>query len=296
MKIEKLLFSLFMSAVILTSCNFSNRKDIISSLKTEVDKKSINFEFESMDSALKKAKEQNKKIFIYLTSDGCGPCIKMERQVFCDSTLAKFYNENFVCAKSRIKYTSSEMKSSDFKKLNKTQMNFMDEFEIQGTPSFVILNLNGDLVHIRRGYMDMDEFIQFGNDALSSEKNYISLKSKIEKGDYSFETVSLYLNCIPSASVYMDDFFECDAQKVLDKYFKTQGKIDLLSENNWELFEKNVFNPNSETFKYLLDNQDIYYQKFGKETIDKKIFSVFRYYISGNIDSKRFTIHRQKPS
>jgi thioredoxin-related protein len=288
MKIGKLLFSLFMSAIILTSCNFSNRKDIISDLKTEVDTKFINYEFESMDNVLKKAKEQNKKIFIYLTSDGCGPCIKMERQVFCDSTLSKFYNENFVCVKSRLKYTSNEMKSSDFKKLNKTQMKFMDEFEIQGTPAFVVLSPNGDLVHIRRGYMGMDEFIQFGKDALSSEKNYITLKSKIEKGDYSFETVRLYLNCIPRSAVYMDDYFEFEAQKVLDKYFKTQEKKDLLSENNWELIEKHVSNPKSEPFKYLLDNQNIFYQKYGKETIDKKIFNVLFVYISGDISSKRY--------
>jgi uncharacterized protein YyaL (SSP411 family) len=49
--------------------------------------------------ALKKAKEENKPIFLSIGYSSCHWCHVMERESFMDDEIAKFLNENFVCIK-----------------------------------------------------------------------------------------------------------------------------------------------------------------------------------------------------
>ena len=55
----------------------------------------INFIDNDFDKALTKAKDQEKIIFIDAYTTWCGPCKMMDREVFTDSAIGDFYNENF---------------------------------------------------------------------------------------------------------------------------------------------------------------------------------------------------------
>jgi len=59
----------------------------------------IQFESGSWADVLKKAKSQNKLIFVDAFTTWCGPCKKMTQNIFPDKNVGDFYNKNFINAK-----------------------------------------------------------------------------------------------------------------------------------------------------------------------------------------------------
>jgi len=277
MKKNQLKIVTLLLLILLSSCNLSKKKSIITSLQTIVDTTSLKFQYKSMYIPLKTSKDENRLILIYFTSDGCGPCLNMEHTVFTDSLVKDFYKKNFICCKSHIKRESGPQ-TKQILELNKSISNFMEEFDVNGTPSFIIIDSEGKLIHKKTGSMSANEFIQFGKDALSDDKNYPAIEAKIKKGDYSFETVKLYLEGTLQSSSFLDYIFGSKIQKVVDNYFKNQKKLQWSSDNNWYIINRFVKDFKSEQFQYLLHNQSLYFKKFGKIDVDNKIFRVVAQY------------------
>ena len=163
MKIESIILSVFL----LLSWSCTDREAITNSLETELDTHSIQFKYDKFSDAQKEAIKMKKPLLMYFTSDGCGWCLKMERDVFSDITLQKFINENFICSKVYLKRPSAVMKTKDYKKLNKSKLDFMDLYNIkEAFPTFVIIDTNGKLIRKESKYMDVQEFVQFARDGL----------------------------------------------------------------------------------------------------------------------------------
>jgi len=159
MKIGNLL--LILCAIFLWRC--ADKGAITNSLETEVESKTLNFKYDKFIDALKEANDLKKPLLIYFTSDGCGWCLKMEREVFTDSTLQRVINEKFVCSKVHLKRPEAVMKTKDYNKLNKSKLDFMELYNIESAfPTFVILDFNGKLIKKVSKYMNIQEFIDFG--------------------------------------------------------------------------------------------------------------------------------------
>jgi thioredoxin-related protein len=237
------------------------------------------------------AKKENKPILLYFTSNVCGICIKMEHDFFHDRDVVDVYNKSFICAKSKTIFVGNRMKSKDYEKLNRELFVYDKKFDVTANPTFIVINAGGDIIHRTEGYKDKQSFLRFVNDALSQDKSYIELKMKVHNGDYSFETVKMYLECIQPAQRYMDNEYKCEAQEVLDNYFKTQNEKDYISKNNWYLINTSVDNPKSKPFDYLLKNQDAFISIYGEQEVNKRIFHVLRTYAyAGNRSSKRYKV------
>ncbi|SFF42290.1 thioredoxin fold domain-containing protein [Thermoflexibacter ruber] len=96
----------------------------------------INFLNYEPDSIAYQAQKQGKSIFLYATLKGCMPCKVLEYQVFSDTTLANFVNQNMIAAKLNItdKFGKEEyLKCLDIAKSH----------HIRVYPTIVILDKNG---------------------------------------------------------------------------------------------------------------------------------------------------------
>lgn len=293
MKIIKLQIAILIFMAFLSSCNISNNKKRILSLKTEIDTSAISFRYATLDSAAIISKETGKPIFIYFTADGCGPCLIMDRSVFTDSSVMSFFNSNFVNVKShRKRLSNSGIVTDEEKKLNAPIDLVMDKYFISGNPSFVIIDSKLNLIHKSIGYKSQKDLIQFGKDALSNDRNYAAIKSKIKNGDYSFETVKLYLEGTPPSRSLLDKIFRNTDQKVIDNYFKTQNKSDWSSKNNWFIIDNYINDFDSEQIQYLLHNQEHFYQDNDRVKVDTKTYQLLSNYVfnGGNIDDLKCPI------
>ena len=59
----------------------------------------IDFFHGSYEEALKKARSENKGIFVDVYTSWCGPCKKMAREVFTQAGVGDYFNTHFVCLK-----------------------------------------------------------------------------------------------------------------------------------------------------------------------------------------------------
>lgn len=66
---------------------------------SDQDQKGIQFETLSFDEALKKAKKEDKLIFLDAYAVWCGPCKMMDRTTFKDEEVGEVFNKNFINVK-----------------------------------------------------------------------------------------------------------------------------------------------------------------------------------------------------
>ena len=234
---------------------------------------------------LQLSKEKKKDVFLYFSLDVCAPCKKMKKEVFPDKEVANFFNENFICVKSLRRIRGDFSETEKYQKFEKRDDKLREKYNINGNPCFLVLNNKGKVIHrLPRGvkgsgFVNKSELIQFGKNALSDENNYASYKERILNGDYSYETVSAYLELLtPVAMKVVEGHYDNQTQRVLDSYFATQTKDDYSSKNNWYIIKNYVDNASTEPFQYLLKHYKDFYKKYGKGTVDKRIFQVLHWY------------------
>ncbi len=113
----------------------------------------INFFHGSWDEALKKAKAENRYIFLDTYTSWCGPCKMMARETFTDASVGTFFNKNFLCVKLDLEDggDGTDMAS---------------KYSIRSIPTLLFFNPKGQLVHRAMGYQDPDGLIELGGEAL----------------------------------------------------------------------------------------------------------------------------------
>jgi len=155
---------------LVTSCLDKDRLTTLESLETDVDTETIHFEHKKFATAITAAKESKKLIFIYVGSPYCRRCKQMELDVFPDTVVSNFINENFISSKFYLKKTTPPLssKSSEYKKLNKSLLDFMDEYNCYiAFPTFVIIDSNGELMKKKTGSMNAQELVDFGENSIA---------------------------------------------------------------------------------------------------------------------------------
>lgn len=162
--------------------------------------KEVIFEPLTWEQALEKSKRTGKPVFLDAYTTWCKPCKLMDREVFTDSTLARFFNTNFVNLKM-------DMETREGKRL-------VEKYEIKGYPTLLFANGEGEVLSYELGYKSAEELLAMGKEVLKKKKEqknasmrerflenpcelktaeYIYLESDLEKKD---SLVQLHIACI----------------------------------------------------------------------------------------------------
>lgn len=202
------------------------------------------------------AKKENKAVLLYFHFDGCGAGLKMEKTAFLDKKVAAFYNTNFV---------SLEV---NFKKGEGIETNKI--YNVHLCPTFLFLDVNGNILHKIVGIFSPDEFILQAQNALNPSKRlaYFQQEFKNGKRDADF----LFEYCYKLKDAYQLDSL------LINEYLNTQTTSDLSKEKNIKFiyeFAVHAFKIStplhSTTFDFMLKNRDKFYQYFDKEQVDTRI-------------------------
>jgi len=133
---------------------------LIFSLSTFAQGNAAGIKFEERTSwkeVLKKAKAENKLIFMDAYTTWCGPCKMLQARVFPDRQLGEFFNKNFVNA-------AIDMETDEGVRLSSI-------YEVRGYPTlFFIDPNNGKVVQSILGYAEVDQLLTTGKRAASKKK------------------------------------------------------------------------------------------------------------------------------
>jgi thioredoxin-related protein len=110
---------------------------------------SINWKAISLNEALEKAKAENKHILIYFTAKWCGPCLKMQQEVFPNREVIKAVNDNYIAVKIDIDAWGGKK--------------WRQDFAGNGVPDFFILNNSGQRLRHNLAALETKQFLEFLN-------------------------------------------------------------------------------------------------------------------------------------
>jgi thiol:disulfide interchange protein len=161
MRFLKLFFAFFI--LIFASCNVSSKSKTTTAANTEAAKPKLivakekvpaGIEFIEQDwsAALQQAKKQNKLVFLDIYATWCGPCKLLKQYTFTDTSVGKFFNNNFINV------------SVDGEKGVGPQL--AQQYSIEGYPSLIITDAEGKPVLFTAGYMPATDLLRFANEAL----------------------------------------------------------------------------------------------------------------------------------
>jgi len=207
----------------------------------------INFEHCNLNDAIKKAKDENKILFIDGYAVWCGPCKKMASTVFMDEEVGQFFDKNLVALKVDVERGEGPMIKS--------------RYGITALPGYVFIDGDGLVVYRFGASMSKDAFmkevklaLEYANDSNSvgrlaeryvTEKNdekfvrkYLDILAKSQSTNYT-EVLEHYLSIQTSMKETDKEMVEFLAQHYQEIVFG--GVADEIVQRNlgsdiWKLY------------------------------------------------------------
>lgn len=111
----------------------------------------------NFNEGLKLASEKRKHIVMDFYADWCGWCRKMEAEVFSDPEVAKNLRDNYICI--RVHTDKNYNETIKFKNHVLTKQEFSMMLGVQGLPTVVFMDRDGNLITKIPGYINKETFL-----------------------------------------------------------------------------------------------------------------------------------------
>ncbi|MBI4946477.1 MAG: thioredoxin family protein [Bacteroidetes bacterium] len=217
--------------------------------------KGIRFETGTIAEIYTKAKKENKPIFVDVYTTWCGPCKWLAKNVFTNDTVARFYNEKFIC------YSIDAEKGEG--------LSFAKEYKISAYPSLLFLDSTGRVLRRAVGGRAVKEFVALGEKALDPEQRLTVWQDKYASGKRDPEFIRPYIDELAEAGMYEEQ------TEIIFWYFYALSEREWITKENFEVINKHCRNSEGQGFQNLLKNREKFHAVVGKEKVDKKIYDVF---------------------
>jgi len=219
---------------------------------------SIQFNQGSWKEALALSKSSQKIIFVDVYTHWCGPCKKMDQEVFSKKKVAGYFNQHFINFK--IDADTEEGRA------------FKEQYEVGAYPTFLFIREDGSLMWKESGYQETEDLLALGekmtmlkNDPelntltkayLEGKKDkdflirYMQLRKERLKTDNS-EVLTRFIAQLDSA-----DLYQPASIKVIADYFSRANTVafDLMMEQ-YEQIIKNEWLTIDPSYLEAIDNQ-----------------------------------------
>ncbi len=187
---------------------------------------------------LKRAKRENKMIFVDCYTSWCGPCKQLAKQIFPQEKMGEYLNARFV----NVKY--------DVEKGEGLAIEKMYPGEVKVYPTMLILNAKGELLHKVTGMHPADELIAAIAEGLQGNTIYV-LEKEFEKGNREKEFILKYLYLLKASS-------ERKQYEKVARAYASQFPVDsLLNKEIWSMVNKFIAKyPYDKEFRFIIEHLD----------------------------------------
>jgi thioredoxin-related protein len=240
---NKILFTFF----VLTQLNlFSQDTTKIKPILPE--DKGIKFVHEDFATALEKAKSENKILFMDAYTTWCGPCKLMTKNTFPDTTVASFYNKNFINLKLDMEKGVGPA--------------LLTRYGITAFPTLLFVDGEGNIVHKALGFHDVEQFIELGNTVLAGNQTLSTWTKKYDNGDRTPTFLKDY-------ALKLAEAYDKRKGQVAEDYLATQ--TDWLTEENLDFIYKFTEGVEGKLFPFLVKNKKSFEKISNAAEVDAKI-------------------------
>jgi thioredoxin-related protein len=202
------------------------------------------------------ARKEGKAVMIYFHFDGCGACIQMEKNAMADSSLAAWWNDNYVSFEVNTR-------TPEGREVNGV-------YQVEMHPTFLFLDSDGKELHKVVGIYSISDFLNQGKRAIESSRTLQSHHSLYRAGERSAQFLFEY-------SYMLRDAHELDPT-VVNEYLSRLTSEDMNQEYNLRyvyefcVHHYQVFTPfGSTAFNHLLNERTRYESLFEKDQVAVRI-------------------------
>lgn len=214
----------------------------------------IDFFYGEWDEALAKAKAENKKLFVDVYTEWCGPCKIMAANVFPQKSVGDYFNERFI----NIKLDAED------EDINGPELS--DRYEVHAYPTYLFLNADGSEIDRAVGGMEAEQFISLAGQILGEHGgNFDELVARYEEGERSVEFVRQYLNVAQLQASRLDDRAKGyehykKMKKVAEEYVTNRGVENLINEEDFAIIASywDKTPRGHELVEFVIDNYDAF--------------------------------------
>ncbi len=214
----------------------------------------ITFTAGSWEAILQKAKLEKKPIFIDAYTDWCGPCKKMDQEVFTEPEAGRYFNTTFISYKLNMEKGEG--------------IEFAKKYDVYAFPTLLYFNSEGELINKSVGYKDVGNLIRASKEALDPKNQIGSFKKEYENSDQSLNNLIVYAEKLRKADNYKM------AREIVMKRLDHLKRKEKYTEEEWTLVTNYLRDYSSPLFKKFLVNRNKYKKIAEPEQINKYIHSV----------------------
>lgn len=217
--------------------------------------KGIEFNHDSWAEIVKKAKAENKLIFVDFYTQWCGPCYNMAKSVFTLPNVGSFYNKNFICAKIDTE--------------NGEGIELAKKYHVRSFPTYVFIDpTTEEAVHRSQSRQTDKQFIFTGQSALVPTRRSVYLEESYKKGNREADFLIDYIN------YYSTVFASKNVNTAFDELI--EGGAKLTDKKIWDVFNQAVQGV-TPYLQEVSDNYEQFCQLYGKEVVDAKLSQETQY-------------------
>lgn len=129
---------------------------------------------------MKKAKKENKYIFVDCYATWCKPCKQMDMEVYTNDSVGNLLNTNFISVKVQMDSTKNDNEYT--RSWHKTAKTLGTTYRVAEYPTYLFFSPAGEVVYKEYGFKAPDQFMQVARDALNPSKQYYALLRAYKKG------------------------------------------------------------------------------------------------------------------
>lgn len=195
----------------------------------------------SLKEAFKKAKEQNKIVFVEYYNSDCPVCKRLEDLLRNDSLVAAYYNKNFI---NYAMNTNGSLADEDNTFISESNLHF------ESVPVLLFFDKNKAFLHHSGVNVDAEHLINEGKKAKHPDFRNSGLKAKYDKGDRSVKTLYAYCDLL------LVNKNEAMLKKVSQELFESFKKEELPTKKSYIVLKQVVISTENGFFQYWMAHLD----------------------------------------
>jgi len=212
----------------------------------------INFRDLSINDAVAQANLENKYVFINVYAVWCAPCRMMKAQVFPEQEAGDWFNPRFVSL------------SIDAERGPCADTAFIRSLGVRAFPSFIILDGNGELVHLfAGGQLVVANFINQVNVAFDETRAFGRLQKRYLAGEREPRFLATYIQALAGTHTAHARVVE-----MINTFFTTESKEDKITPEALFMFD-DFARLGSEKDIFLTENRERFREVAGREVVDE---------------------------
>ncbi len=207
----------------------------------------VNFQALTPAQAVAKAKAENKYVFVDVYTDWCGPCKMMTAQVFPMKEMGDYFNP---------KYISLQLNAEK----GEDGPEFAKKFGVKAYPTFIVLDGDGQLVHMFAGGVLDLTFIGKVEESFNPAKAFGGLKARYDAGERDPRFVASYLETLQNTHT-------ADVAPMVEELYASAADQDKVSPEFLFIFDNaRVWSGKDE---FLTANRDRFREVAGREKVNE---------------------------